>query len=83
MVVQGTKMETQMTTFGSRMELKGAGSRGRSFLDKTIGFPSKENAPGTIKTQKYQFCIVKLMLLGGGDDPGLLHVLKGGGRDVY
>ena len=69
-----------MTTFGSRMELKGAGSRGRSLLDKTSGFPSKENAPGTIKTQKYQFCIVKLMLFWGGGRSGSPSRRKGGGQ---
>ena len=33
MVAQGTKMEKQMTIFGSRMELKGAGGMGRSLLN--------------------------------------------------
>ena len=45
--------------------------------------PSKENAHGTSKAQKYWFCIVKLMLIWGGADRGFLHVLKVGGRDVY
>ena len=56
MVAQGTKMEVQMSIFGSRMELKWAGGR---------SFPSKENANGTLKLKSISFAWYNWCFLGG------------------
>ena len=56
MVAQGTKMEVQMSIFGSRMELKWAGGR---------SFPSKENANGTLTLKSISFAWYNWCFLGG------------------
>jgi hypothetical protein len=33
--------------------------------------------------EKCWFCLIKVMVLGEAPDPVALHVLGGGGRDVY